>query len=366
MTGNAKHQAAVEATAERVLELRADIATELQVLVDLADQLEDLADTRQSVGLGFMTEDLRRLADQQARADRAAVRTQPEREIPGTDWMNAAAILGSGQVPAPVTIAAVSASAEISFALQHHIRRLAPAAVRAAAVLVPGGHGRLPAAPSSEGDVAQLVEHLALLVDVYSSRPGLEEILRDLDQLEATAREVVDGPARTRHPEPCPWCGRPSLVIIHREQGRDTQLIRCAGRHACECDYEFCDCHRNPFRNRHEWVNSGRAAHTWNELSNLQNARKELAQMETKALDALERVLAVHQPTAGAWVDTAQVAEINALLDDPHVCNDECEGDAHLVFACGTCADSDGGWQPYPCATVRALDLTPSPNPEEN
>lgn len=377
--GNVKHQAAVATTAELVDQLRVDIHRELVVLVGLVEQLEDLADTRQSVGLGFLTDDARTARDKQTKADRDAARGLVGRvEAAGLVWMNTTTVLGTGQVPAPVTVTAVSASVEILFALQYQLRRLARPAAIAAAAAVPGGRGRLPIGlPTTDTDVAGLARQLGDMVDVYTNRQGLEHLLRDLDHLEAIARDVIDGPACTNHPDICPWCGRNTLVIHHREKGRDTQLIRCEGRHPCECDWTWCECHRNPVRNRHEWINSGRAAHTWNELHNLQIKRKELTLMETRALDALAKIRTLHQPNATTFI----ASEWLSWLDETHECTDNCvsadvldadghvvEQEVHEVPACGTCRD-DAGYEPaYPCPTVQALDLTQpaEDSPEEN
>jgi len=369
--GNLKHQAAVAAAGELVDALRLDIHRELEVLRDIAETLEELTSTRQSVGLGFLTEDARTARDKQARADREAARGTVGRiEEPGLVWMNTTTVLGTGQVAAPVTMTAVSALVEIQFALQHQVRRLARPAAIAAAAAVPGGKGRLPLGlPTTDTDIAGLTRELDDLVDVYTSRQGLDGLLRDLDRLEATAREVTDGPARTNHPEVCPWCGRNSLVIHHREKGRDTQLIRCEGKHPCECTYEWCDCHRNPIRNRHEWVNSGRAAHTWHQLHNLQTKRKELAVMETQALDAIERIRALHSPIQADGELYLMVAP-QELVPLDHDCaaagNQDVDGigcrptwNEHLIPGCVGCRidTEDGAFTfPYPCPTIRAID----------
>lgn len=377
-SGNAKHQAAVTTAAEKLELLRADVHAELTALRQVHQLLLELLDTRQSVGLGFQTPEVKASANAQAKADRLAART------PGT-------VPAIGQSPAPVTITAVSASAQILFAVRHHIRRLAPPAVAAAAAAVPAGRGRRPLeVPTTDADIPTMLDHLEVIVDALTSSKLLRELLRDLEHQHRLAADVVDGPARTNHPQPCPWCGRTTLVIHHRAPGRDTAFIRCEGTHPCECDWSFCDCHRNPTRNRHEWTNSGRAAHTWRDLANLQTKRQELIVMETKALDAIERVKALHQPAI--WVPDdgtdpfqlyfhATAAELVEFGidhtctetavgpfedDDPRLNKDICEvveGQIwHAVAICGTCGDAGSAGdlhyaEPWPCATLRALEL---------
>ncbi|HXH77292.1 hypothetical protein [Nocardioides sp.] len=396
--GNTKHQVAVEKTADLVAQLQAEISSTLTVVVDLVGRLEDLADTRQSVGLGFMTEQTKDLANKQTRADRAAARNlHPARAHVGLKFLNGAAVLGSGQVEAPVTMNPVSVVAEIHFAVFQHLRRLSrPALLRLLEHEQIGleDHAICPwprnpisttALDVNETNLKVLADRLSNVVSSYRNRPNLQAILRDLEQLEERARDVIDGPSRTNHPDACPWCGRRTLVILHREFGRDVQVVRCEGTHACVCDHEFCDCHRNPTRNRHEWVNSGRAAHTWHALHNLQTARKETIRMETLALDAITRIRAMHQPF---WIDgdgdsrTYYVLiggdEIDQYAPD-HVCidigtdacqvyDDEPASSLHSVPGCIECqVTHDNSGQPgnrlWPCATYRATQLeTDSPD----
>lgn len=393
--GNAKHQAALAATADLVDQLRGDIRDQLTEIVKLDDYLAGLAHTRQSVGPGFLTADARALADKQTRADRAAARTQPARHTPGLAWLNADYLFAGTQTPAPVTISATSASAEVATVLTHHVRRLAVVAVRAAAAAVPGSHGRLPIdLPTTDPDqgVLGLAAQLADLVDVCTSRPRLQALLRDLEHTTARASDVVDGPARANHPDPCPWCGQQTLVVHNRRPGSPTPArIRCEGHHRCECDYEDCACHRNPIRHRHEWTNSGRVAHTWSQLANLQAARRELARMETLALDAAARAINLHQPAwlnpddtitelfvhvsgdqvpadhqcpTGSPVTTPEAAEEAAAAGRAY-CQTVTDGTDthtwHAIPVCATCGDAGQSGDPanavpWPCPTHHELD----------
>lgn len=412
--GNLKHQAAAERTSERVAELRYDIRRQLLVLVDLDHTLEDLAGTRQSVGLGFMTPEARAAADKQAAIDRGIARGAARISTPGLAWLGSSHIASpAGAAAAPVTMAAVSVSAEILFTLQQHVRRLAkPArelAVRheaeqlaAPPEITDDGtvtfrvmlHPLSVEPPTSDGDVVELARHLGRLVEYYASRPGLEAILRELDHLEQKARDVVDGPSKSNHPEPCPWCGQHSLVIHHRAPGRAEMFVRCEGRHRCVCDDEWCACHRNG-RHRHEWVNAGRAKNPVGgrdrySLASLITYRKEQAVLETKALDTLERIKALHQPI---WTDAddnvhtqyVQVAAEDLAQHAPdHVCVetglDACEAPdhehpgaaLHSVPACVECQttteDGDPARYVWPCRTYQLaaeLDQPDSPNNQE-
>jgi hypothetical protein len=353
--GNAKHQAATAAAAEQVLTTRGDIHKQLAALVEVAELLERLVSTRQSVGLGFQTPEGKELANKQAAADRAAARGLAYRvDELGQTWMNTSTVLGTGQVAAPVTVPAVSAAAEILFALRHHVDRLGRRAIAAGFCLFP----RLP----ENASTPILARRLDALVDVISNRRILEEILRDLDQLAETGRNVVDGPAKTNHPDICPWCGRHSLVIHHREPGRDTPVIRCVGTHPCECTDAWCPCHRPApahKRPRHEWINAGGATHTWYQLAREQAHRKELMALETKAIAALDRVKQLHvetplQPWATAC-PTPTEHEHQELSEQNAICLD-CPPIAQVCAHCADLTQGSDAISDWPCPTIRALD----------
>lgn len=438
-TGNARHQAAIEQAGEVIRDLRVNVRTQLGVLRTQLEQLADLADTRQSVGLGFQTPEIQAARARQDAEDRAAARgaTAPTNAALGHAWMNAPAGSIPGVHEAPVTMPAVSVAADVLFTLQHHVRRLGRViqdAVDAAdrethsgwhgAVLAywvrQVGHtaqagvddgrgwcawpseypeplprpvepeGRHPIARepiTSDGTAIELTHQLDRIVGYYANRKGLEHLLRDLDHLERTVADVVDGPARTNHPDPCPWCGHRSLVVCHRAPGRDEMFIACDGKHPCRCDDEWCACQRDPIRNRHEWVNSGRAKNAVDgrsphSLATLIATRKETALLETKALDVLEQIRAMHQPT---WRDD-DGTEHRYYVTTPvppadHVClidgSERCDpaSDEHLVPACTECQQTGGDGYVvslfWPCPTYVAADLdqaepAPSTTPAHN
>ena len=438
-TGNAKHQAARATTADRVATLRTEISAQLAVIGRLHAQLADLADTRQSVGLPFQTPAARDRADQMARLDRVAART-PNSVPP------------SGPVAAPVTMPAVAASAEILFTLRQHLTRFTRALIgryddkgrfvpgplaqadlaehagwhaamadyraereqwratirrdrdaglcawppRPAPVRPAEPAGRNPLVtdpPVSDADVDELLTHLRRVVEHYISRAGLASLLRELEHLEDVALTVLDGvPASEPAPRPtCPWCGRDTLALIHRERSDDVGLhptrglIRCVGRHECRCTHPTCACHRG---RRHEWHRAAGAADTWTQLANLQTKHQELITLETKALDALERIRGLHRPEYDDGTP-AHVIVFESDLPDDHECSSRCyvyvddaspayrigeiEGGTphHAVPVCAACGDPLADQWPddyefdgavvglpvfWPCPTIRALD----------
>lgn len=391
--GNARHQAALAATAEDIATLRHDIRAQLDVLVDLDEKLTDLLDTRQAVAIGFLTDELRAARDEQVRADRAAARGIQERHAtPGLEWLNRDHRLGSGQVAAAVTVPAASASAQLHFGILDHGRRLARKARLVALELEQTeeeDHGvcAWPRRPigalefdTDDTSLRVVADRFAVLVDAYTNRPGLKKILEDLEHLEEVALDVVDGRA-TPVPGECPWCGRPSLVL-QRPQPYKPHVIRCAGAHRCQCADEWCRCQRNPHKHRHEWTNSGRATHSWTQLTREQNRRKELMALETRALDLLAQIAGLHTPhwtdaegnrrTHYVLVDGEYVRDhlpehqcIDIGLDRCEVYDDDPSGSLHSVLGCVECQvtvnDGEHGYRIWPCPTARLTDLDNPP-----
>lgn len=365
---NAKHQAAVAATSDRVADLRVEIHTQLDVIVGLAGQLDDLADTHQRVGLPIQTPDALAARAKTDAIDRAAARL-------GTG-------VAPGKHPAPVTIPAVSASAEILFTLQHHVRRLGRSALEAASTrernaIDDAGTCPWPRAlvlvrpPFSDGTAQQLATHLGNLVDLWTSRPGLEALRRELDHLEDVALTVIDGvPTKEAAPRPtCPWCGRDSLVLIHREKRRtqgngDTgyqpvEVIRCVGTHPCVCSHDTCPCHRG--RRRHEWHRAAGATDTWTQLANLQNKHQELTHMETLALDARDRALKLHHEIPiHPWADECPTPDEHGprFTEADHDSGLICIACDPVTTVCAECVElTADDYSTWPCPTAQALTL---------
>ena len=365
---NARHEAALEATAALVDDLRVDLTVQLQVVADLDAQVCELLDSRQATSVATQSDTARARRDAQVRAERAAARGQVGLQPVGRGlgWLNPSIPLAPGAAPAPVTMPAMSVSAEIVHTLRHHVRILGegPRLLQHAYRRVPSTHpaAYLPVI-TTDADTRALVTQLVALVGITDARRRLEALGRDLTHLEAIAGDVVHGPPRTNHPGDCPWCGRPSLVTHHRTLGRAEEYIRCTGRHACTCAYPDCPCHRPGSRHRHEWANTGRATNTWSNLATLQDQRQELAMLETRAIDAIGRVLQLH-------------AEQDLLPPPTPDCatNDHKVGVLDGVQCCWTCdpvgsvcahdTDTAGNPVAYPCATVQTItddtEVTPA------
>lgn len=366
---NARHVEARDHTAVLIAALRVDIAAQLMILVTLTHQLDDLADTRQAMGLGFQTAEAREARARQDAADRAAARGHSGRITrTGLGWMNPVTIAASGPTEAPVTMPAVSVSAQILMGLRHRIRRLARPAFAALrtepGIGTPGAAtpaaARLAATRVDPADasVDYLANRLLSLVEITTRRAELEAILRDLEHMTRLASDVVDGPARTNHPDVCPWCGRSTLVIHHREPGRDAAFIRCEGNHACRCNYEWCPCQRPGNRDRHEWINSRHATNDWHQLRRDQEHRRDEVNLERIARDTLDEIRALHQrlPLFPVVDDCPSATDHSAehWAPDPETGEAICTACPPAAFACSTCRDPDGWYHPWPCVTATA------------
>lgn len=411
---NARHEKAVATTADVVAQLRTDLRAQLDRLRGYDLVLGVLANGAQAGGPTVITPAGREARAKQDKLDRQAAHGIPTHTdhsfITGLTWLRVERGLPAGATAAPANMAAAGAAAQLRATLQHHVRRLAKAAVRTAAREVPGHHGRLPDHPfTTDGTIDDLAGHLTYLVDLWASRPGLQALLRDIDHLVDAVEDVVYGPARTPYPDPCPWCDQKTLVFRHRAPGRDEAFIRCEGRHPCRCDDPWCHCQHNPGRHRHEWVNSGRAANSIDgrsptALVNLIARAKELAILEPRALTRLEHIAGIH---GAYWLDdndqpfpsfiylaeddpnaphaeratTASghvcVGDTDVVLNDAHTIIKGCHLDDvadpeppirwHAVPVCITCGDAgqspDGhydGAVPWPCDTYLATRFEPA------
>jgi hypothetical protein len=381
LAGNAKHHAALVAQGEQLVSLRAEIVERLAVLADLARQLEDLASSRLRVRARLVTAESREIFEAQTRRDRAAARglvgRNPDRSLA---WMNLPARIGTGQVVAPVeTLPALSVVAEIRHALRHNIARLGrPAKLNALEVeqTLEEDHGYCPwprhpilttGVDMDDHGVDHLAVRLARLVDVYTNRKELAALNRDLERLEESAKDVVEGmpgkSAMTIGSETCPHCGRDTLALLSRVPGITALVIRCEGTHQCRCEDDLCACRRRDPR-RHEWINSGHATHTWHDLKRAQNKLKERILLETKATDAIAVIRLMHdavhyQPWSTdcpnpdahqhSWVEPENVDENPGQL--------VCMACTPVAVVCTSCHDTDGSAVTWPCPTALACDL---------
>lgn len=387
----AKQHVAAAAKSDLIDQLRADIATELTTLVEQATQLRAIAGTRHRVGPRFLSPATRERLDDQVREDRKARRTLPVRvdkktgePVLGQDWLNRdTALAGVGEAPAPAQPAITSADADILFTLQHWVQRLARILRDQLKAADAGQFCLWPAPPAAVihydlgADVDVLADQLRLLVAGYSDRHRLERILRELTWSSKQAAEVIQGPARTEHSDPCPWCGRRSLVVHHRDENGaelNHQIIRCERLdvdHACECDDPVCSCHTanggNPYSHRHEWSGAYNRRHhgSLDYLRILIDEAQEIRAMETRATDRLHAIAALHTPTYGDHQLYGYIPWTDRYLPAGHVCVQRPTNLAEKSVSQQADADHNGHWcipgrRHYVLGCIECNQRTPS------
>ncbi|BBH17481.1 hypothetical protein Back2_17680 [Nocardioides baekrokdamisoli] len=417
MSGNAKHQTAIATAEDRTIGLRAEISEWIRLILEATSHLEALVDTKQAIAIGHQNADTAAARAKQEATDRKAART-PVSQLadarPGLDWLRAVPGRAGANTKTPGTMPALSALAEISFTLQHNVRRIGRKHLlavleaeqtaiedheyciwppRRLALTVDHDAGSYQVTQvlaandvvcawprryfvhfkqGDENGIRHLAQHLTALAAVLNNRRELHAIVRDLEHLHDMATTVIDGePAKQPAPRPtCPWCGRDSLVLVNRDPKKPWQtykVIRCEGTHPCECpgDRDWCSCHRNATANRHEWVNAGRhgsAGASFSLLNELQNDYEEISRMETAALDAVDRIKQLHTPIdIYPWSSYCQSPQEhgNAWIeaeDGPDVCT-ACEPRATICAHCRNhYAENDLDWGTYPCPTIRTLE----------
>jgi hypothetical protein len=409
-----KRDDVAQARTAHLQQLRTDITTELDTILEQARQLRHVAGTRHHTGIGFITPATQERIDAGIRADKQALREMPDHGL-GLDWLNAGRAAATGQTAAPVAPTVASIDAEILFTLQHWVRRLGrPVLATAvdqlrAVVALEHQSGRCDFPQSAayrnpllrdtpiwlDRDVPDLARHLKHLVTVdheLLTRARLERILRDLTWCTQQAAEVLQGPSRTQHTDPCPWCGRNSLVFHHRdEHGRELPhpIARCERLdrdHACECDDPACLCHPanggNPYTERHEWSGAYGRRHrgSLDYLRILIDEAQENRDMERRAQDRLAQIAGIHTSQYGdlhlhgytTWdyqyvpgdhecvlLDGLAPADAKPLLDTGAHC---IPGQRHYVTGCIECSqqtpsDSLHHVEPWPCPTWRYTQL---------
>jgi hypothetical protein len=246
--------------------LRYDVMTALGQLEPLQELVARLTDTRQR-GLGFLTPAARAAMDAQHAADRRYRTTQDDRDVVGLDWLNRDAdIIPTGHVRAAGTVPAISVEADMYFTLRELVAKTTHWLVAREGVCVVGA---IPAEPT----VHQLIGRIRTLVLHLTNERRLAHLLREARRLVDDATFVVDGDDRTLLPDPCPHCGRNTLVAYMR-----SDLIRCdrdaRGQYGiCRCADPMCECKTRPVAYRHEWHRTDAAAgdrtRTMRALSNL-------------------------------------------------------------------------------------------------
>lgn len=260
-------------TPEEIAALQYDVMTALGQLETLQPLVERLTDTHQR-GLGFLTPDARARLNAQVATDRLAHRTQPHRDVVGLDWLNRDHdVKTSGHVRAPGNVGGLSVDADIAFTLHDLVDKTTWWLNRRGGVCYFGP--ALPAEPTA----LQLLARLRGLVLITVDQRRLHNIWREVTRLNEDATYLVDGDDQSRLEDPCPHCGRDTLVVRWRED-----LIRCGrdqhtGAFAfCRCADPLCECKAKPIAYRHEWHRTDQAAgdrrHTWKALNNLLTTRR--------------------------------------------------------------------------------------------
>lgn len=338
---------AAEHVSPRTLELRALIDACLTDLTRWVRLSGDLVDTRQAPTVPFLTPDARAARDDQVRAERNA---RHYNRLHGTEI--------PGESPAPVAVGAVSVIAEADHYLTDLCHRLVTK-MRLAGICWLGEPLHLAFlygdTDAERPDLDQLARYARDLVELVTRPARLERIHRDLEDLTTRAKRVVDGEDRSAHPDPCPHCGRRSLVVF-----LTLGVIRCehdpdTGKHErCRCDDTYCPCRRGA---RHEWHRAERAhKHTsWRGLRRAQNEIERAKERTAMAEAALERIRALH-----AEIPLLRWAEDCKHADHHH--DENTDGD-RLCWdcpptgrACAHCTNPDTGHQAYPCPTIQAID----------
>jgi hypothetical protein len=265
-----------EPVAERsVEELQVQVAGLVVDVGRLAGLTIKLTDSRQR-GLGFLTFAGRRALYDLVRTERRIRNAQLGLPAP------------SGDIAVPGNLQAINADAELTMTLQHCIRRLHKAIAHHVCPL-----DRLPGEP----DVGDLLRHLYTLTWFTCDRAVLAAVVRDLETAETLLQRLVDGDDKVLLEDPCPYCGRRTLVVQFKED-----LIRCdtdqrtGERHPCQCPNNACDCKVRPRQFRHTWYRATHdqrrtvgAADTWHHLRGLlstSRAAKQQQNHDDKEADA--------------------------------------------------------------------------------
>lgn len=257
---------------EQIVELQYDVMTALGDLQTLQPLVARLMDTHQR-GLGFLTPAARKALDAQVATDRHALRTQPDRDTVGLDWLNRDRdVIPTGHVRTPGNVSALSVEADMYFTSRQLVKRTTRWLYKVDGVCVLGD---LPAEPT----VDALVDRLRTLVVLVTHEQPLNQIWREIRRVTNDATFLVDGDDKTLMADPCPHCGNKTLVVHW-----PADLIRCdrdqrTGHYQfCRCVDPLCDCRNKPIAYRHEWHRTDAAAgdrrRTWRALTNLLTARR--------------------------------------------------------------------------------------------
>ena len=254
--------AAVQAAIDKHNALHGD-HTDLRTLISSClhdlDRLLPLAgalvDTRQR-GIGFLSVEARMVMDDLVRKER---RDQLDNLKAG--------IKLTGATPAPGSIAAYSVREEAQRDLDELAEWLNHRMRTAGVCMVSGlsfaGIGY------DDPHVARLARYVAETTSISL----LRYVHTTLEDITGRTRNVVDGRDIKAHPEPCPFCGRRTLVVYltrpwEHAAATGEGVIRCerdphTGQYeTCVCNDTYCAC-KTGGRHRHEWRNGQKGKWGW-------------------------------------------------------------------------------------------------------
>lgn len=188
----------------------------------------------------------------------------------------AAASAGYAEPPGPSPAPAGSAALlliDIQVTLTSWIRRITRTHLQAGWCLWPP----VGAAATATQCVDVLRDLTYLRPELVTRTDWLLQIARDVEHLLEQTRRLVDVDTRVPHPDPCPWCGRRSLVH-HVEDDlivcERTLNPRTGRRPVCECTRPVCPCHA-PGVFEHSWSSqASRFDESWEGLANLVQSRR--------------------------------------------------------------------------------------------
>lgn len=201
---------------------------------------------------------------------------------------------------------------------------------------------------------------IRVLVRLVANPDRLKPIHRELEGFVLQARRVIDGSRPFPHPDPCPHCGRRSLLVhpvdevIRCERDPDTNR-----QERCRCSDSYCPCQTNP-KHRHQWLRAqGARGDGWYSLRDQQRLRAREEHDTAMALEALDRIRELHRaiPTY-PYADDCEHAD----LDDQERTEDG-NGDPLCITCdpigalCSECTHpTDDEATEHPCPTIRAID----------
>lgn len=220
-----------EALRTLVLTELAGIRTDLQLI-------RPLVTTRQAT-LGFLSVEAAKVQDDLIREERRD-RAQHARD----------GIKVSGVTPAPGSINAFSLLAEWE-ALLADVERSTTA--RLARI----GLCHVASRPAGDDSETARYRRVVELVRVLNRDVYLRRVHTDLVDLHARVTRCIDGNQVKALPDPCPWCGRKTLVVDMGAWvatcGRDPETGEFE---TCLCSDSYCDCKTKPRTYRHTWLQS--------------------------------------------------------------------------------------------------------------